>query len=62
MASALISGLINNGYAPEKITVTDPDPQKLAPLQQQFSVNTSADNAQAIQHAQVILLAVKPQV
>jgi len=62
MASSLISGLINNRYAADRITVTDPDQQKLAQLQQQYSINTCADNTQAVKNAEVLLLAVKPQV
>lgn len=62
MASSLIGGLINNGHAAHRITVTDPDQQKLRQLQQQFSVNTSTDNAQAIKNADIVLLAIKPQV
>jgi len=62
MASSLIGGLISNGYAADKITVTDPDQQKLRQLQQQFSVNTSTDNTQAIKNADAVLLAIKPQV
>ncbi len=61
MASSLIGGLISNGHAADKITVTDPDQQKLNQLQQQFAVNTATDNTQAIENADVILLAVKPQ-
>jgi len=62
MASSLISGLINNGYSAEKITVTDPEKENLDQLQQQFSVNTSTDNNQAIHNANIVLLAVKPQI
>ncbi len=62
MASSLIGGLINSGHAADKIAVTDPDLQKLEQLQQQFSVSTSTDNMQAIKDADVVLLAIKPQV
>jgi len=62
MARSLIGGLINNGYHSSHITVTDPDPEKLQQLKLQFSVNTQTDNAQAVQNADVIVLAVKPQI
>ncbi len=62
MAGSLISGLINNHYPAKKITVTDPDLQKLDQLKQQFSIHTEADNLKAIQAADVLVLAVKPQI
>jgi len=62
MACSLISGLINNQYTANKITVTDPDQQKLDKLKQQFSINTEVSNQQAIKHADVLVLAVKPQI
>ncbi len=62
MASSLISGLINNQYAADKITVTDPDQTKCEQLKQQFSIHAEADNLKAVENADVIVLAVKPQV
>jgi pyrroline-5-carboxylate reductase len=61
MAGSLISGLINNQYPPEKITVTDPDQEKLNHLHRQFSINVNIDNLQAVETADVIVLSVKPQ-
>ncbi len=62
MAGSLISGLINNEYPAEKITVTDPDQKKLNQLKQQFSINTQAENNIAVENADVLVLAVKPQI
>lgn len=62
MASSLISGLLSNQYPADKITVTDTDEEKLKQLQQAFSINTQRDNVQATRQADVIVLAVKPQV
>ena len=62
MAGSLIGGLIHNQYPANKITVTDPDPQKLAQLHQQYAININADNLSAVNAADVIVLAVKPQV
>ena len=62
MASSLVGGLINNDYSASLITVTDPDQHKLEQLAQQFSINTTIDNQTAVQTADVIVLAVKPQV
>jgi len=62
MAGSLISGLINHQYPANKITVTDPDTQKLEQLKQRYSVNTQVDNNAAIQNADILVLAIKPQV
>jgi len=62
MASSLIGGLINNAYPSELISVTDPDKDKLDQLAQQFSINITTDNQTAVKHADVIVLAVKPQI
>jgi len=62
MASSLVGGLINNAYPGELINVTDPDQSKLDDLAKQFSINTTTDNQAAVQQADVIVLAVKPQV
>ena len=62
MAASLISGLISHKYAPNKITVTDPDAIKLEQLKQQYCINTENDNLTAVADADIIVLAVKPQV
>lgn len=62
MGASLLGGLINNQYAADKIWVTDKDTTKLDLLKKQFNVNTSTDNVDAIQMADVIIIAVKPQI
>jgi pyrroline-5-carboxylate reductase len=61
MAVALISGLTQRGLAGERITVADPVPQALRRLQSEYGARPASDNAQAVQNAQVAILAVKPQ-
>ncbi|MGZ5012297.1 MAG: pyrroline-5-carboxylate reductase [Methylobacter sp.] len=61
MASSLISGLIASGHAPEQIWVSDINPDTLADLKKQLNVNTSANNEDVINAADVVVLAVKPQ-
>ena len=61
MASSLIAGLIADGWDPARIRVADTDEQQLERLTDRFSVTTTTDNDRAIDHADVILLAVKPQ-
>jgi len=62
MASAILGGLIENGFAKNNIFVSDPSQEKLTELQQQFGVNTDTQNEAVIAQADVVILAVKPQV
>lgn len=62
MARALLGGLLARGIDPERITVCEPDPTGRATLAQQFGVSVSADNRAAVAGAQVVVLAVKPQI
>ena len=62
MASAILGGLIENGYNSQDIFVSDPSQEKLDELGQQFSVQTNTDNESVIKQADVVILAVKPQV
>ena len=60
MAQALIGGLISRGLPPTRITVSDPVEQIRQLLQEK--VHVTQDNTAAIQNADVVVLAVKPQV
>ena len=62
MASAILGGLIENGYDSKNILVSDPSAEKLDELKNQFSVQTFTDNNEAVAQADVVILAVKPQV
>ncbi len=62
MASAIISGLIEDGTSPETISVVDPDPATRRALQDGFGVGVSDDAIAACEVGDVIVLAVKPQV
>jgi pyrroline-5-carboxylate reductase len=59
MASSLIGGLLETGVAQENLRVADTDPQ---PLAAQFPVQCYTDNLQAMDGANVVVLALKPQV
>ncbi len=58
MASSLIGGLIQTGVNSENLRVADSDPE---PLAAQFPVQCHTDNITAIDGANVVVLAVKPQ-
>lgn len=62
MATSLIAGLISNDYIASDITVAEPDQKKCDKLHQLYAVNAFTDNQQAIADAEIIVLAVKPQV
>ena len=61
MASSLIGGLLQGGYAPQAIWATRRNTQALTALATRFGVHTTTDNHTAIKAADVIVLAVKPQ-
>lgn len=62
MASSLIGGLIANQYPARQLIASDIDAQKLNQLRDDFSIRVEPDNGRAIEQADVIMLAVKPQV
>lgn len=63
MARSLIGGMLADGYPATQIWVADPDPQQCAALKRHWpAVNTTQDNLQAVDTAQVVVFAVKPQV
>ena len=62
MARSLIGGLIADGVNPTSIWVADPNDAVRQTHQSHFGVHVTADNRRAAEHAQVIVLAVKPQV
>ncbi|MDR9828321.1 pyrroline-5-carboxylate reductase [Vibrio sp. FNV 38] len=61
MTRSIIAGLKNSGYPAQLITATAPSQKTRDALADDFSVNTTVDNEYAAQQAEVIVLAVKPQ-
>jgi pyrroline-5-carboxylate reductase len=61
MAAALISGLTKRGLPRERLVVADPSQPQLDRLVRDFGIQAAADNASAVQEAEVVVLAVKPQ-
>lgn len=62
MANSLMGGLLADGYPASSLIVTDPDSDKLSTIEGRMGVRTTADNGVAVSEAQVVVLAVKPQV
>ena len=61
MARSLIGGLIANGTAPENLSASDPDEGQRHAISDQYAVKTDANNNTIINSADVIVLAIKPQ-
>ncbi|CAN5150736.1 pyrroline-5-carboxylate reductase [soil metagenome] len=62
MAQALVRGLIDAGWSAASIAVAEPDPAMRGVLTQRFGVAVSAAAAPLMTSADVVVLAVKPQV
>lgn len=62
MAGSLIAGLIADGYDPSLIWATAPSTENLKKLSQEFSIRTTTDNYIGVEKADVLILAVKPQI
>ncbi len=62
MARSLIGGMINDGCNPEHISIADPGNEQRQQLAATFGIRTCASNLDALQQADVVILAVKPQV
>lgn len=62
MTRSIIAGLVASGYPANKITATNPSTAKLNELERSFVIHTSCDNIEASAEADVIVLAVKPQI
>lgn len=62
MATALISGLMRKPRPSHSIRVADPSEQARNRLRSDFAVETFANASEAVEGADVIVLAIKPQV
>lgn len=61
MARSLIGGLIADGRDPATIRVSDVDAQQLDSLKTTLAVQTTSSNRELAEQADIIVLAVKPQ-
>jgi pyrroline-5-carboxylate reductase len=62
MASSIIGGLIASGHSADQISAADPFPASLERLREIAPVAVYSDNTSAVAGADIIMLAVKPQV
>ena len=61
MARSLAGGLLNNGWAADRLLLSDPDAEQRRGAGQALGVQTFADNHDLVERAEVLVLAVKPQ-
>ena len=61
MAEAIVKGLITGGASPRSIIISDPLLDRRAHLASTLQVRTSDDNAELTRDADLIVLAIKPQ-
>ena len=61
MARSLIGGLIADGFNPQHIHVSDPEPLCLQALTDNYPVQTYSSNSDAAKDSDILILAVKPQ-
>jgi len=62
MASCIIGGMIANGFNADNIMVSEPGEESRQRLEKTYGIKTMADNQAAARQADLIVLAVKPQI
>ena len=62
MASCIIGGMIANGFSAQDIIVSEPGEQSRLRLEDTYGLTTLTDNQAAAKQADLIVLAVKPQI
>jgi pyrroline-5-carboxylate reductase len=62
MARSLAGGLVRNGWASSRLILSDPDAGQRQGVEQALGVRTTASNAEVATAADILVLAVKPQV
>jgi len=62
MASCIIGGMLANGFTAQQVRVSDPGEQARANIQEIYGIAATSDNHAAVAGADIVILAVKPQV
>lgn len=62
MARSILGGLRARGFSENGMIVSDPNTDTLTALKRDFGIQTTHDNLTAVQDADILILAVKPQV
>lgn len=62
MAASLIGGLVTKGFEAKRLFAADPNHDALRALARQYGIHACNSNQAVVEQAEVIVLAVKPQV
>jgi len=62
MAAALAQGMISKGFDAQQLFMSDPSDERLATMQKSLGINVNNNNLVVAEKADVIVLAVKPQI
>jgi len=62
MAGALLGGLLQRGHPAQFLRAADPDAETRRRLADELGIETLADNDRAVAEADIVVLAVKPQI
>ncbi len=63
MGRAIIHTLTDSGELdPDNVIASDPIPEQRELLSERYGVSVSADNKEAVKNADIVVIAVKPQV
>jgi pyrroline-5-carboxylate reductase len=62
MAEALIRGLLRGHAEAERIFASGPRPERMTELAQRYGIQTTVDNLSLVDRADILVLAVKPQI
>ena len=62
MASSIVGGMLDKGFPASHIWVSSPADNHLQAMRTRYGVNTSTDNRHCAQQADILILAIKPQV
>jgi pyrroline-5-carboxylate reductase len=60
MGTALIGGMVQAGYEPARLIASDTEGERRSAVKQAWNVGIAEDNVQAVEEAEILLLAVKP--
>lgn len=61
MTQSIVGGMVAGGYPAQRIYVSNPSQAKLDTLAERHQVNISQSNREVAEHADIVILAVKPQ-
>ncbi|MFV8571896.1 pyrroline-5-carboxylate reductase [Marinobacter sp. SBS5] len=62
MANAIIGGMLDNRFEADNVWVSAPDDSHLQAVRNQFGVSVTTNNRYCVEQADIVVLAVKPQV